>query len=98
MAKSCADSSDNSFIASGRGGLPTTPGDRLIFNAPWEDLRAIATNSRSQHRISQSAAEQSLLSEANSWQLDESGQVVLNSTDRAKYSATAGCLAQKQPS
>jgi large exoprotein involved in heme utilization and adhesion len=50
IATGCAASSDSSFVATGRGGMPQSPMQVLDVDRPWSDLRTFA-NSKSESRI-----------------------------------------------
>jgi filamentous hemagglutinin family protein len=42
IATGCAASSDSSFVATGRGGMPENPIQSVVFERAWSDLRSIA--------------------------------------------------------
>jgi large exoprotein involved in heme utilization and adhesion len=42
IATGCAASSDSSFVATGRGGMPENPIQSMVFERAWSDLRSIA--------------------------------------------------------
>ena len=41
VAVACGTTSNNQFIASGRGGLPSSPSQALLSSRPWTDIRAL---------------------------------------------------------
>ena len=99
IASSCASSAGNRFIASGRGGLPPSP-ERSASDRPWNDLRdlsAFRNQPLEQSAEAATQAQNSSVTEATAWTLDEHGQVTLmataDSTEPAVHS-TATCTSQ----
>lgn len=75
IAAACAESGGNEFVITGRGGLPEAPTQLLRGGTIWEDLRAIALSSGAGSEATEPPP--SVPVEAQGWQIDPSGQVVL---------------------
>lgn len=87
IATGCADESENSFVATGRGGLPLTPADD-IGNQPWSDVRDLSAFMESSATIlpseTVSANANAIIVEMNGWRRNAAGQIELvASADRA---------------
>ena len=44
IAQGCSSGNDNSFIATGRGGIPQNPSQLLNLNSTWSDIRDLSTS------------------------------------------------------
>jgi filamentous hemagglutinin family protein len=84
IAQRClADRRGNEFIITGRGGLPTSPGNVLSPNSALEDLGETSTeaskvSSADQVKVASSKIEGVVeVIEAQQWAIDESGKVAL---------------------
>ena len=42
IAQGCSSNQDNSFVATGRGGIPQTPNERVDINPTWSDIRDLS--------------------------------------------------------
>ena len=75
IAQGCEWVRNNSFILTGRGGTPKNPSNILINDQMWSDLRDLSDQlSVIRH---QSVVSQSSLIEANTWIVNEQGNVEL---------------------
>jgi filamentous hemagglutinin family protein len=75
VAQGCDVAQNNRFIAIGRGGLPTNPTQRLdAEERPWTDVRDLSTFRQVETQAVSSSTEPRLV-EANSWKLNQQGQV-----------------------
>ena len=75
VVSNCPASKDNIFAITGKGGLPTNPGQYLRGETVWQDLRIpIVAKSPSQPVTD---ATQAPILEAQSWQLNRLGKVEL---------------------
>ncbi|HEY9301286.1 MAG TPA: S-layer family protein, partial [Phormidium sp.] len=89
IVSGCSVASENSFVITGRGGLPEDPNQTLRGRTVWRDLRAVGEMGRwgngEQTRISQSPvpSAHSPIIEASGWKTNSFGQIELvgNSTD-----------------
>lgn len=72
IAQSCDNQSGSRFVVTGQGGLPETPYQSRVDDRPWNDLRELTWTEPEQATI---PAPQ--LSEATTWQVNETGQVEL---------------------
>ena len=91
VARSCADTSGNSFVLSGRGGLPQNPAEVIGSDSVWVDLRdfsntssvAARSTSRSYSPSDTLLSEVKVttdtlsLTEATGWQTNIAGQIEL---------------------
>ena len=90
ISQSCAESSGNQFIASGRGGLPPDPTRQLTSNSLWTDTRLPnASQTQNSQAVSNVQVGSSLpgenehsevlenagIVEASGWNLNSSGQI-----------------------
>ncbi|HEY9624715.1 MAG TPA: filamentous hemagglutinin N-terminal domain-containing protein [Crinalium sp.] len=88
IARGCAADQGNSFIVSGRGGLPPNPEAQLDDDAGWQDRRrltvtqqtAIPASDPSVSSTMSSAAPTAMLLEATGWQTSATGEVTLVAT------------------
>ena len=109
VAAGCAESGQNQFIASGRGGFASDPRSRLESLSPWQDLRSpngtvtatsLATSfggNRHSHQTASSLANKTEpILEASSWQRNRQGQIELtNASSIATEETAAQCLKRK---
>jgi filamentous hemagglutinin family protein len=85
ITQGCAANQGNSFVVTGRGGLPPNPEQQLDDNADWQDRRRITvvqqTNNGSNGSRQQSNGRISTphppLIEATGWQISPTGDVIL---------------------
>ena len=73
--------SQNTFTASGRGGLPSTPYGTLTSNRPWQDFRPtqMLTEAESSATPRAQAAPTDPIVEASAWRVNHNDEVVLSS-------------------
>lgn len=96
IASGCSTSPANSFVITGRGGLPEDPNQTLRSNTVWRDLRAFeapgsrgtqgqgnSSTQNSELRTQNSPSPQSPIVEASGWKTNQFGQIelVANSAD-----------------
>ena len=78
IASSCPVSKDNTFLISGKGGLPEDPGQYLRGQATWQDLRLdLAKNDKVSLNQLPLADYATALIEAQNWKLNQQGQIEL---------------------
>jgi large exoprotein involved in heme utilization and adhesion len=84
IAIGCADEQQNSFVVTGRGGLPEDPTQMLRGRTVWRDLRLMSGNggedseTRGRQAVTNSATtSHSPIVEATGWTLNAEGQVEL---------------------
>jgi large exoprotein involved in heme utilization and adhesion len=89
IATSCPADEGNSFVITGRGGLPPTPEQELDDDAEWQDRRRLtvaqsAQNSSSENPLPASASRShsersspTVLVEATGWRISPTGEVML---------------------
>jgi large exoprotein involved in heme utilization and adhesion len=91
FTQGCPANQGNSFVITGRGGLPPTPEQELDDDAPWEDRRRLTVPQQTTTRQDQShhhsdGSTQTLegkthsrtrIVEATGWQITPTGEVVL---------------------
>jgi large exoprotein involved in heme utilization and adhesion len=84
IAQGCPASQGNSFVVSGRGGLPPNPEQQLDDDADWQDRRRLSVPQQtlpdnSGDRTPLSAADPPIV-EATSWQIASTGEIRLVTT------------------
>ncbi|MEM9121630.1 MAG: filamentous hemagglutinin N-terminal domain-containing protein [Cyanobacteria bacterium P01_F01_bin.56] len=75
----CADTNENSFVATGRGGMPPTPEDALN-NPIWHDVRDLSAFAEQGETVATppvSAAGDDKVTEITGWLVNEAGEVEL---------------------
>jgi large exoprotein involved in heme utilization and adhesion len=89
IATGCPANEGNSFVITGRGGLPPTPEQELDDDAEWQDRRRLTVaqrpqNSSSQNPLPASASRSrsqrsspTVLVEATGWRISPTGEVML---------------------
>ena len=83
IVSGCSVASNNSFVITGKGGLPEDPHQTLRGTTVWRDLRAFGELSASSSSQSPVPNPQSPIIEATGWKTNQSGQIELiaNSTE-----------------
>ena len=84
----CAAAQGNSFIVTGRGGLPPSPEGQLTGDRSWADLRDLSPyrGVASQNISPESVGYvQGAIVEANTWQVNEFGEIELVAVVEADY-------------
>ncbi|KST69493.1 S-layer family protein [Mastigocoleus testarum] len=88
MAKGCSGTFDNSFIITGRGGIPQNPNGQVSINRPWSDIRnlsaygqvsskvATTNNQESSQKFNQESS-QTLIVEASHLIRNSKGEIEL---------------------
>ncbi|MEM6837117.1 MAG: S-layer family protein [Cyanobacteria bacterium P01_C01_bin.120] len=79
IAAGCADTSENSFVATGRGGVPPTPGDDL-GQPIWQDVRDLSAFAASEETTAAPpplTASDDAITEITGWLVNEAGEVEL---------------------
>ena len=110
IATGCNAPTESRFVATGRGGVPPNPQERLQSLKPWEDLRDLSafrrqrqTNKNIGNRGKRgnplSNLHSSSIQEATGWQKNEQGQVMLiaqapDPSQGAFGSAPSSCVAR----
>ncbi|NER38377.1 MAG: S-layer family protein [Oscillatoria sp. SIO1A7] len=91
----CASALDNSFIVTGRGGIPPNPEEQLISDRSWTDLRDL---SRFRGEVSKNTFPEPVGSvevvegaivEANSWRTNARGEIELVAVVEASHPAVS---------
>jgi filamentous hemagglutinin family protein len=76
ITQGCDSVHQNQFIATGRGGLPPNPAQRLeAEERPWADVRDLSGFRQRGTQASVSPSTKPRLLEANAWHLNQQGQV-----------------------
>ncbi len=93
IATGCINSNQSQFIATGRGGIPATPNDRLSSDRTWQDLRDISAFVATPTEAIVAKIEQPAIVEANAWLVNAQGNLELvATTDNGKQAVvTANC-------
>jgi filamentous hemagglutinin family protein len=81
IAQGCATDGDSSFVATGRGGIPPSPNERLSSDLTWSDTRDLSEFLGSAPSDPAPAgavpAQPPGLTEINAWRINANGQVEL---------------------
>ena len=83
IAQGCPATQGNTFVVSGRGGLPPTPEQQLDDDANWQDRRRLTVAQQPDHKRSDRSVDASQskssppIVEATGWQTSPSGAVIL---------------------
>jgi large exoprotein involved in heme utilization and adhesion len=100
IAQGCATDGDSSFVATGRGGIPPSPNERLSSDLTWSDTRDLSEFLGSAPSDPAPAgavpAQPPGLTEINAWRINANGQVELlavNADASASSAAYATCSA-----
>ena len=85
IATGCAASQGNSFVVTGRGGLPPTPEQQLDDDAEWLDRRRLTVAHSTQQPTTQTPSSthtqhHAPIIEATGWQMTPTGKVILVAT------------------
>jgi filamentous hemagglutinin family protein len=108
ITQGCAANQGNSFVVTGRGGLPPLPEQQLDDNADWQDRRRLVaaqtntgknpSNQSSESRTNKTPTHPQYI-EATSWQITSTGEVVLvaNTSEPTMQNtlSSASCLSRK---
>lgn len=101
IAQGCSASRGNSFVVTGRGGLPADPNETLLGSTVWRDLRPRAGgNSSVPIPISKTASVGTPMVEASGWIKNSNGEVELvvksiNSVSPNPWYKIANCSVPK---
>jgi filamentous hemagglutinin family protein len=100
IAQGCSASRGNSFVVTGRGGLPADPNETLLGSTVWRDLRPRGGNSSVPVPISKTASVGTLMVEASGWIKNSNGEVKLvaksiNSVSQNLWDKIANCSVPK---
>jgi filamentous hemagglutinin family protein len=89
----CPADAGNTFVVTGRGGLPENPGQTLQGRAIWQDLRDLEGESKSVGANGHSPVKTSKIVEAQGWVTSDDGKVQLvASTSEAIPQQTVNCV------
>ncbi|BAZ40854.1 filamentous hemagglutinin family outer membrane protein [Calothrix sp. NIES-4101] len=77
IATGCADTSSNSFIATGRGGIPQNPSQELRSDRTWSDTRDISAFRQTQPVQAKIPTTAENLVQATSWHRNAQGKIEL---------------------
>jgi filamentous hemagglutinin family protein len=77
IARGCAQTSESSFIATGRGGRPINPEQHLYFNYIWSDMRDISASANTDAVNAQLPSSSATVVQAASWHRNAQGEVEL---------------------
>ncbi|NER38379.1 MAG: filamentous hemagglutinin N-terminal domain-containing protein [Oscillatoria sp. SIO1A7] len=91
----CASALDNSFIVTGRGGIPPNPEEQLIGDRPWTDLRDLSrfrgevSKNTSPEPVGSVEVVEGAIVEANSWRTNARGEIELVAVVEASHPAVS---------
>ncbi|MGP1371850.1 MAG: two-partner secretion domain-containing protein [Almyronema sp.] len=97
IATGCAEQANSRFVATGRGGVPINPGEQVVSDRPWNDIRDLSAfvPEAPEATTSEAFANPSPLVQTNGWLRNAVGQVELvavNPTNpTANFSSYATC-------
>ncbi|BDA70102.1 unknown protein [Calothrix sp. PCC 7716] len=73
----CAGTSGNSFVATGRGGIPQNPSHELRSDRTWSDIRNLSAFQKTQALQTQIPASPEIFVQATSWHRNAQGKIEL---------------------
>ncbi|NER38376.1 MAG: filamentous hemagglutinin N-terminal domain-containing protein [Oscillatoria sp. SIO1A7] len=85
----------NSFIVTGRGGVPPNPEEQLIGDRPWADLRDLSrfrgevSKNTSPEPVGSVQVVEGAIVEANSWRVNQEGEIELVAVVEASHPAVS---------
>lgn len=91
IAPGCTENQSNSFVVTGRGGLPTNPTQKVNEPSPWSDIRDPSAYRQAGHGIesvSQPDSPVSPLVEATAWRHNPDGQMELFADGRQSFATS----------
>ncbi|MGL5193882.1 MAG: hypothetical protein ACRC8Y_09875, partial [Chroococcales cyanobacterium] len=101
IVSGCRPQEGNSFVVTGRGGLPENPHQPFIGSSVWHDLRPIALDGESHSRQSAQQSPVAMkaepLVETTGWAIDEGGNLVLTATSTNLYRLWADSCSSSSP-
>ncbi|MBD2676577.1 MULTISPECIES: S-layer family protein [Nostoc] len=77
IATGCSANTGNSFIATGRGGVPQNPIQELRSDRTWSDIRDISAYRKTGEVIAQIPTKEAVLVPATGWRLNTQGKIEL---------------------
>ncbi|BAY81230.1 filamentous hemagglutinin-like protein [Calothrix parasitica NIES-267] len=79
IASGCGAKTGNTFVATGRGGIPQNPSDRLKHNTTWYDIRGLSVRPQQSDNIARTTviSKQRRIIEATGFEINQFGQVEL---------------------
>ncbi len=93
IATGCNNNNQSQFIATGRGGIPATPNERLSSDRTWQDLRDVSAFLPASTEPIIAKIEQPAIVEANTWLINAQGnlELVATTNNGREASVTANC-------
>lgn len=96
IVQACLASRGNSFVATGRGGLPEDPNEILLGSTVWRDLRFRRSGASVPVSVSKATSTPTSMVEATGWVINSNGKVelVAKSSDgvpQSLWSKTVNC-------
>nr|WP_242040524.1 filamentous hemagglutinin N-terminal domain-containing protein [Coleofasciculus sp. FACHB-1120] len=100
IAQGCSASRGNSFVVTGRGGLPADPNETLLGSTVWRDLRPRGGNASVPAPIPKIASARTPMVEATGWVKNSDGEVELvaksiNGMAQSSWDKIASCSVYK---
>lgn len=77
IAAGCADISNSSFVATGRGGVPQNPNQQIWSDRTWSDIRNLSAYRKTSAVTAQLPQSTETLLQATSWRRNTEGKVEL---------------------
>ncbi len=93
IATGCNNNNQSQFIATGRGGIPAIPNERLSSDRTWQDLRDISAFLPTLTEPIIAKIEQPAIVEANTWLINTQGnlELVATTNNSREVGLTAHC-------
>ncbi|MBD1887772.1 filamentous hemagglutinin N-terminal domain-containing protein [Coleofasciculus sp. FACHB-SPT9] len=100
ISQGCLASRGNSFVVTGRGGLPADPNETLLGSTVWRDLRLPRGNTSLPVPVSKTASARTPIVEATGWVKNSNGEVELvsksiNGVAQSSWDEIASCSVSK---
>uniref|UniRef100_A0ACD5GMJ2 Filamentous hemagglutinin n=1 Tax=Desertifilum tharense IPPAS B-1220 TaxID=1781255 RepID=A0ACD5GMJ2_9CYAN len=90
----CADTRNNRFVVTGRGGVPENPSQRVILDRAWVDVRTLSSD---RAPLAQSPSAPESLVEAVGWYRNPQGSIELVGTTSSTRGSSLSCLKDAVP-
>ncbi|MCF4969069.1 beta strand repeat-containing protein [Nostoc sp. CMAA1605] len=91
IATGCADTSDSSFVATGRGGIPQNPTQQVRSDRTWSDTRDISAFHTTQALPAQTLTQAQIPIQATSWHRRLDGKIELVATQSSYLQPSLSC-------
>jgi filamentous hemagglutinin family protein len=96
IATGCSDNTGNSFVATGRGGIPQNPNQQVTSDRTWSDIRDFSAYWKNSEVTAQILPSPEVIVQATSWQRNAQGEIELVADTPARVEPSLTCAAVPQ--